>query len=199
MPSGPEPPLSVDLRDTYKVAQLVGPGSINDTDTRWDVYGADLGHMFLANGRMLVTFGDTFGGPPAFPFFSVSHTGHRGNTMGWVDPAVTRPADGLELAGMITGTFFYFLLKTRQLSISHGCALRPYCKNSVVERLTRNDRASAVAAAVPVGQVPRARAGSGALGEPFFLPHCPRNRAPPPLTACTVPRTFGQFPTRSTS
>ena len=101
---GPEPRLSVNLRDTYKVAQLVGPGSINDTDTRWDVYGADLGHMFLANGRMLVTFGDTFGGPPAFPFFSVSHTGHRGNTMGWVDPAATRPAEGLELAGMITGT-----------------------------------------------------------------------------------------------
>src|SRR5258708_29190045 len=47
----------------------------------------------------------------------------------------------------VTRTFFYFLLKTHQLSISHGSALRRSCKNSVVERLTRNDRASAVAAA----------------------------------------------------
>jgi hypothetical protein len=98
----PAPTLSVDPSDTYQVAQLTGPGSVNKTDTRWDVYGADLGHMFVADGRMLVVFGDTFGGPAAYPFFSMSHTGHRRNSMAWVDPTASRPDHGLQLAGMIT-------------------------------------------------------------------------------------------------
>jgi hypothetical protein len=85
------------------VAQLTGPGSANRTDTRWGVYGADLGHMFLARGRLFMTFGDTFGPPTAYPFFSVSHTDHRTNTLAWVDLASGRPVGGLELAGMVTG------------------------------------------------------------------------------------------------
>jgi hypothetical protein len=101
-PGDPAPSLSVDPSDTYQVARLTGPGSINHTDRRWDVVGADLGHMFLADGRMFVTFGDTFGGPPAYPFFSVSHGGHRANSMAWIDPAATVPANGLHFAGMIT-------------------------------------------------------------------------------------------------
>ena len=99
----PSPPLSVNPSDTYKIAQLSGPGSVNNTDTRWNVYGADLGHMFVANGQMYVTFGDTFGGPAAFPFFSVAHSGYRRNTMASVDPTVAPPIHGLDFAGMISG------------------------------------------------------------------------------------------------
>ncbi len=98
----PSPPLSVNPSDTYNIAQLSGPGSINNTDTRWNVYGADLGHMFLANGQMYVTFGDTFGGPAAFPFFSVAHSGYRRNTMAWVDPSAIPPVHGLDFAGMVS-------------------------------------------------------------------------------------------------
>ncbi len=100
----PSPPLSVNPSDTYKIAQLDGPGSINNTDTRWDVYGADLGHMFLAaNGQMAMTFGDTFGQPAAFPFFSAQHTDYRHNTMAFIDPSAGRPVNGLNFAGMVTG------------------------------------------------------------------------------------------------
>ena len=98
----PAPTLSVNPSDTYKIAQLDGPGSINNTDTRWNVYGADLGHMFLANGQMFMTFGDTFGGPAAFPFFSVSHAGYRRNAMASIDTSAGRPVNGLNFTGMIT-------------------------------------------------------------------------------------------------
>jgi hypothetical protein len=96
------PPWRVNSADTYKVAQLVGPRSINDTDSQWDVYGADLGHMFVQNGRLLVTFGDTFGGPAAYPFLSQPHADYRHNAMAWVDPTPPSPAAGIRFAGMIS-------------------------------------------------------------------------------------------------
>ncbi|HWB71877.1 MAG TPA: DUF4185 domain-containing protein [Egibacteraceae bacterium] len=43
------------------VAQLTGPGSVNDTARRWDVHGTDLGHTFLHRGALWMVFGDTFG------------------------------------------------------------------------------------------------------------------------------------------
>lgn len=94
--------LVVDKADTYKVAQEVGPGSINATAKRWDVYGADLGSMFTAQGRLYLVFGDTFGPPAANPFFSVGHTNWRSNTMAYVTSRA-QPVHGLRFSGMVTG------------------------------------------------------------------------------------------------
>ena len=99
----PLPSGSVNPADTYQVAQLNGPGSVNHTDTRWDVYGADLGHMFLYNGQLVLTFGDTFGGPAAYPFFSVPHNDWRANSMALINrPPNTPPTGGLIFSSMIT-------------------------------------------------------------------------------------------------
>jgi hypothetical protein len=98
---GPAPSLVVDKADTYRVAQEVGPGSINDTAARWDVYGADLGSMFTSEGRLYIVFGDTFGAPAANSFFAVGHGNWRSNTMAYVaSPA--EPVHGLHFSGMIT-------------------------------------------------------------------------------------------------
>jgi D-arabinan endo alpha-(1,5)-arabinofuranosidase len=98
----PSAALVVDKAGTYKVAQEIGPGSINATNTRWDVYGADLGSMFVYQGRTYMVFGDTFGGPAANPFFSVSHNNWRSNTMAYIGPGQT-PSHGLRFSGMISG------------------------------------------------------------------------------------------------
>jgi hypothetical protein len=55
--------------DTYEVATLTGPGSINRTDERWYVYGTDLGSMFMHRGRLQMLFGDSFGPPGQPPAF----------------------------------------------------------------------------------------------------------------------------------
>jgi hypothetical protein len=86
-----------------EIARLNGPGSINHTDIRWDVYGADLGHMFFYKGHIWLTFGDTFGAPAAADFFSVPHQDWRSNTMAWL-PLSQDPRRGLYFGGMITDT-----------------------------------------------------------------------------------------------
>ena len=94
--------LVVDKAATYEVAQEIGPGSINHTARRWDVYGADLGSMFIYEGRLYMVFGDTFGGPAATPFFSVDHSNWRSNTMAYVASSA-EPVHGLYFSGMVTG------------------------------------------------------------------------------------------------
>lgn len=78
--------------DTRMVSRLTGPGSINQTEGRWNIHGTDLGHMFWHRGRLYVVFGDTFG-----PTFG---TEWRSSTMAWIDDP--DPADGLVFSGMIT-------------------------------------------------------------------------------------------------
>lgn len=43
------------------VGQVTGPGSPNATDTRWNLYGTDLGHMFTHKDQLYMVFGDTYG------------------------------------------------------------------------------------------------------------------------------------------
>jgi len=95
-------PLAVNQAQTYQVSQENGPGSINNTAKRWDVYGADLGSMFTYRQRLYVVFGDTFGAPAAANFFSVAHSTWRSNTMAYVTSR-SEPVHGLHFAGMITG------------------------------------------------------------------------------------------------
>ena len=90
----------VNSADTRKVGTEIGPGSLNPP-ARNGVDGADLGHTFLNNGRLLMVFGDTFGGPSADDFFSVTHQDWRSNTMG-VAPASASPAAGITFTGVVT-------------------------------------------------------------------------------------------------
>lgn len=83
----------VDRDDTFQIARLTGPDSINDTGAKWGLYGTDLGSMFEHRGRTYLLFGDSFGEP-----------GHPGqgrwisNTLAW---STTRlPDDGLIFDGM---------------------------------------------------------------------------------------------------
>lgn len=99
-PTGSEP-VAVQRSATAKVADLIGTGSINDTGKRWGVEGTDLGHMFMVGPRMAMTFGDTFGGPPASDFYSVPHADWRSNVIASIDPPAS-PAAGLRFRGMIT-------------------------------------------------------------------------------------------------
>jgi len=92
---------TVNAADTYRVAQDTGPESHNNTHDRWNVYGTDLGHMFLHDDRMFMVFGDTFGPPPAIPFLSVPHSDWRSNTMAEID-VTDRPTGGLVFSNMIT-------------------------------------------------------------------------------------------------
>lgn len=88
---------------TYQVVQEDGTGSINHTDTRWGLYGADLGHTFLHRGQMYMVFGDSFGGPAANPFSPQHHSDWRSNTMARINiSASTNPLQGLVFDEMIT-------------------------------------------------------------------------------------------------
>lgn len=75
-----------------RVAQLTGPGSINDTPARWGVYGTDLGHMFWHDDALYMVFGDTFGAGGA---------DWRSNTMARIPSP--DPAAGLRFGSMMTG------------------------------------------------------------------------------------------------
>lgn len=86
---------------TYQLARENGPGSINQTDQRWGLYGADLGHTFMHRGRMYMVFGDSFGAPAADPFSSQQHADWRSNTMARISEN-SHPLQGLLFDEMIT-------------------------------------------------------------------------------------------------
>src|SRR3712207_9486665 len=81
---------SVDEADTYQIARLTGPGSINNTAARWNVYGTDLGRMFEHRGRIYMAFGDTYGPPGRPPRFG---SDWRRNVLAWLQDS--NPVDGL--------------------------------------------------------------------------------------------------------
>lgn len=72
------------------IAQLTGPGSPNKTDTKWNLYGTDLGHMFVHGDRTYFVFGDSYGPDKSHP---------RSNAMAWSED--DDPSDGLHFQGMI--------------------------------------------------------------------------------------------------
>ncbi|MEV4310678.1 DUF4185 domain-containing protein [Actinocrispum sp. NPDC049592] len=94
--------FAADELGVTEIARLTaGKGALNPTDTRWGVFGADLGHTFLHRGKIAMVFGDTLGGPAADDFWSVPHEDWRSNTMGWITPPYS-PARGLVLSSMVT-------------------------------------------------------------------------------------------------
>lgn len=81
---------------TEVVSQVTGRDSPNDTATRWDVHGTDLGHMFWHRGKLHMVFGDTFGAPGM-----VGRKNWRSNTMALIsDPD---PRNGFPIETMIAG------------------------------------------------------------------------------------------------
>lgn len=91
------PGWTVDRDDTEKLVRLTGPGSINETGPKWNVYGTDLGSMFEHKGEIFMAFGDTFGPPGQPPQFG-SHW--RSSALAWTTDR--DPSDGLLFDGMIT-------------------------------------------------------------------------------------------------
>ena len=84
--------LPMTIGGLTRVAQVTGPGSLNDTARRWDVYGTDLGHMLWYEGSLYMVFGDTLG---------AGGGDWRSNTMARIAAPV--PSTGLPFASMITG------------------------------------------------------------------------------------------------
>ncbi len=83
-------PGALRIVDTEIVNQLTGSGSQNATDTRWNVHGTDLGHMFTHKGELYMVFGDTYG-PDGGDW--------RSNTIARIaDPD---PANGFSISSMI--------------------------------------------------------------------------------------------------
>lgn len=83
-------PGALQIVETEIVNQLTGSGSPNATDTRWNVHGTDLGHMFTHKGELYMVFGDTYG-PDGGDW--------RSNTIARIaDPD---PANGFSIAAMI--------------------------------------------------------------------------------------------------
>ncbi|MQA15632.1 MAG: DUF4185 domain-containing protein [Pseudonocardiaceae bacterium] len=76
--------------EAERVAVLTGPGSINATHTRWNVYGTDIGTMWRnERGQVLAAFGDTFGP----------------NRSDWRSNTLARSSDGNLADGMTFGSF----------------------------------------------------------------------------------------------
>lgn len=80
---------------TELIGQLTGPGSLNDTASRWDVHGADLGHMFWHRDQLYMVFGDTFGKG------GLGGKNWRSNTLARL--AKPNPKKGLLIEAMIAG------------------------------------------------------------------------------------------------
>lgn len=77
---------------TVLVAQITGPSpGINDTYSKWMVYGTDLGSSFMYKDEIVLVFGDTF---------AYDSKGWRSNVIGFSTD--TDPADGITIDRMIT-------------------------------------------------------------------------------------------------
>ncbi|GHJ47922.1 hypothetical protein Cs7R123_52640 [Catellatospora sp. TT07R-123] len=88
--SGPSPAALTVTGPAEKVAKLTGPGSINATDTRWQLKATDLGIMWdNGNGQVLTVFGDTFGNGWTGPGGGVGN----GATIDWRCNTLVRSAD----------------------------------------------------------------------------------------------------------
>lgn len=87
-----------------RVAVLTGPGSINATDTRYQVKATDLGIMWPdERGQTLIAFGDTFGNGWTGPGAAVGKPG----ALDWRSNTVARssdknPADGLSFDDFVS-------------------------------------------------------------------------------------------------
>ena len=80
---------------TYRVMRENGPHSPNRTDNMGQVTGADMGHMFVYQGKIYTIYNDNFGGPEVplgTDFFADYHHPSTGAARPWLYRAIpTRP------------------------------------------------------------------------------------------------------------
>lgn len=88
--------FSLRIGATQAVSQITGRESRNETASRWDIFGTDLGHMFWHRERLYMVFGDTFGAKGVF-----GRKNWRSNTMALL--ADGDPRNGFQIETMITG------------------------------------------------------------------------------------------------
>ncbi len=86
------------IRNVTKIAQLTGPGAMNDTSGVL-LAGADLGSMFLDGDRTWLLFGDNFGKRPSDAIGGVGEI-WKSNCAAWT--TTTDPERGLRIDGWIT-------------------------------------------------------------------------------------------------
>ena len=90
-----QPLFSQEIISVRQIAKLTGQPSLNNTG-QVNVYGTDLGSMFLhSDGRLYFLFGDTFG-PPGTP----GSADWRSNTMAYTTDYAA--SDGISFEGWIT-------------------------------------------------------------------------------------------------
>lgn len=99
--AGAAQPVLSSVTGLKRVARLTGENSINQTDSRWNVAGTDLGHMFDMDGTLYMVFGDTFGHGLVAPPGTGAAPDWRSNVMAIITDR--QPADGLTFDAMITG------------------------------------------------------------------------------------------------
>ncbi|MGI8417710.1 MAG: DUF4185 domain-containing protein [Nakamurella sp.] len=92
------PHLLAGVTNVTRVAQLTGPGGINDT-AKYEFAGGDLGSMFQHDGKTWFVFGDTFG-QRAAGLTGGGGDEWRSNSMAYTTD--TNPADGITFDGFVT-------------------------------------------------------------------------------------------------
>lgn len=99
--SSPGSPSNSRSTETHKIARLndgyEGYSSINNTSEKWQLAGADLGHMFLHKGKIYMVFGDSYAKGPDYP---IEERDWRRNVMAVINDQA--PEDGLTFESMIT-------------------------------------------------------------------------------------------------
>ena len=94
------PPVLQGVTGLQRVRRIAGENSINQTDTRWNVAGTDLGHMFDDGEKLYMVFGDTFGRGFVAPPGAGPAPDWRSNVMAVITDR--NPTDGLTFERMIT-------------------------------------------------------------------------------------------------
>ena len=79
--------------------QITGEESINQTESRYDVGGTDLGSIFEFDGTYYYVFGDTFGANSILPPGAGENTNWRSNVVAYSTD--TDPSDGIEFDGFL--------------------------------------------------------------------------------------------------
>lgn len=90
------------VADLRKIVPLAGLNSLNQTDTRWNVAGTDLGHMFHMGDTLYMVFGDTFGQGFVPPPGAGPAPDWRSNVMAVITDR--EPVDGLTFDRMIVSS-----------------------------------------------------------------------------------------------
>ncbi len=96
-------PVLQGIADLQRAARLTGDTGINQTGTRWNVAGTDLGHVFEHGDRLYMVFGDTFGEGFVAPPGAGPAPDWRSNVMAVI--ADRDPTDGLTFESMITDAY----------------------------------------------------------------------------------------------